>query len=224
MLDPITFDRSSTAERVAGALRDRLFEGRLAPGTPLREVDLATALQVSRSTVREALQILVGEGLLTRQPHRGVAVKALSVADIEDLFRARHVLEAGAVAASTPAGVAALRVAFAIYEAAIDSGDARLITETHIAFHASLIALAASPRLSALGRSLLRDLRLAFATIEREQADPVHQLDHHRRLLESIEAGDVTAALMEISNHLERGAEPLVESLRQGGAQDNGSK
>lgn len=213
VLDHVAIDRSSTAERVACALRDGLFDGRLAPGTPLREVDLATTLGVSRGTAREALQLLVSEGLLTRQPHRGVIVKALSAADVEDLFRARHVLEAGAAAAATPAGVAALRAAFAAYTSALQNDDPRTITDAHIAFHASLIGLAGSPRLSALGRSLLGDLRLAFATIERQQPDPLHELASHRRLLETIEVGDVTAALNEIRDHLDHGAEPLLHAL-----------
>ena len=55
-------DRSSTTDRVAEALRDMLFSGEVLPGEPLREIGLADAFHVARSTVREALQLLVGGG------------------------------------------------------------------------------------------------------------------------------------------------------------------
>ena len=98
------------------ALRTSLFDGRLRPGTPLREVELAGALGVSRSTVREALRTLVAENLLTREPNRGVVVRTLDGADVEDLFRARHVLEAGAVRTARAEQLGRLAAALASYE------------------------------------------------------------------------------------------------------------
>src|ERR1700710_2773834 len=67
----------STVDRAAEELRRSLFEGELAPGTALREVALADALGVSRSTVREALAILVAEGLADRIPNKGTQVRRL---------------------------------------------------------------------------------------------------------------------------------------------------
>ncbi|MEZ5096558.1 MAG: GntR family transcriptional regulator [Nocardioides sp.] len=65
---------SSTVDRVAEELRRAVFEGELESGTPLREVALADSLGVARSTVREALGVLVAEGIATREPNRGVWV------------------------------------------------------------------------------------------------------------------------------------------------------
>ena len=67
-------EHSSTVDRVAEELRRAVFDGELESGTPLREVALAESLGVSRPTVREALTVLVAEGLATREPNRGVAV------------------------------------------------------------------------------------------------------------------------------------------------------
>src|SRR5215210_9170663 len=61
-------DCSSTSDRVAEAVREMLFAGELAPGEPLREAALAETFDVARSTVREALQVLATEGLVTRFP------------------------------------------------------------------------------------------------------------------------------------------------------------
>jgi DNA-binding GntR family transcriptional regulator len=75
MFESLTLDEpASTVDRVADELRRAVFEGELESGTPLREHGLAESLGVGRSTVREALTILVAEGLATRAPNKGVAV------------------------------------------------------------------------------------------------------------------------------------------------------
>ena len=54
----LSLEHSSTVDRVAEELRRALFDGEVAPGTPLREIALADAMGVSRSTIREALGLL----------------------------------------------------------------------------------------------------------------------------------------------------------------------
>src|SRR3954463_9964821 len=87
----------STVDRVADELRRALFDGELEPGTPLREVALAESLGVARSTVREALGVLVADGLADRVPNKGTAVHEPSAEEIRDVCRARAVLETAGV-------------------------------------------------------------------------------------------------------------------------------
>src|SRR2546428_14179037 len=61
----------STVEAIAEALRDRVLNGELAPGTPLREVELSRHFGVGRHSLRAALQSLTAEGLLEHAPNRG---------------------------------------------------------------------------------------------------------------------------------------------------------
>jgi DNA-binding GntR family transcriptional regulator len=72
----------STAEQVAAALREAIIDGRLAHGSYLREAALSKRFNVSRNTIREATQILVGERLATRQMHRGAYVSRIGVDDV----------------------------------------------------------------------------------------------------------------------------------------------
>ncbi|MPY92313.1 MAG: GntR family transcriptional regulator [Acidimicrobiia bacterium] len=202
MLDAFPIDRSSTTDKVVTALRDQLFEGRLSPGTPLREAELATAFGVGRSTVREALRTLVAENLLTRLPNRGVVVRGLDPAELEDLQRARHVLEAGAVSSARAEHLPALGAALAAYEAAVSSGRPELVNAAHIGFHQALVGLAGSQRLSELEATLLNDLRLALAVAEREADDTEEQLAAHRQLHALVAGGDTAAALAELAVHL----------------------
>src|SRR5487761_2611963 len=76
------------AERIGEAIVDEQF----APGERLKEVDLATAFGVSRTTVHEALRILENRGLVRILPERGAQVTQLSRVELENLFEIRAVL------------------------------------------------------------------------------------------------------------------------------------
>src|SRR3954469_21734759 len=86
-------EHASTVDRVASELRRAVFDGELESGTPLREVAIAASLGVSRPTVREALAVLVAEGLATREPNRGVSVGSPQAESVRDVCAARLVLE-----------------------------------------------------------------------------------------------------------------------------------
>jgi DNA-binding GntR family transcriptional regulator len=77
------------AEWLAGLLRERLWSGAYRPHQWLREAMLRTEFGLSNGPVREALQMLVAEGLLERVPYCGIRVVALSEAEIVALFQLR---------------------------------------------------------------------------------------------------------------------------------------
>ena len=74
VLGSVTIQRQPAAEQVAAALREAILSGRMLPGTPLREVAIATELGVSRNTVREAARVLGSEGLIRHEMNRGAMV------------------------------------------------------------------------------------------------------------------------------------------------------
>ena len=196
-------DRSSTTDRVAAALRDMLFAGELSPGEPLREVTLAEGFGVARSTVRESLQVLAAEGLVTRYPNRGVVVTELSEHDIAEIFEARLVLEsAGVRAGAAGADLTTVTQALSTYAAAAQDGDQVVATHAHLEFHTSLVALLGNARLVSSADVLTGDLRLALASVERARGNARSQVADHRRLLTLMRAGDEAAALTELQRHL----------------------
>jgi DNA-binding GntR family transcriptional regulator len=74
-------------------LREGIFQGRFAPGTPLRELSLAREMNVSQATVRDALQRLEHAGLVTRKANIGTTVTRLSPRDIRERVALRSMLE-----------------------------------------------------------------------------------------------------------------------------------
>lgn len=216
-------DRSSTTERVADALRGMLFAGDLGPGEPLREVGLAAGFGVARSTVREALQVLAGEGLVTRYPNRGVVVTELAPRDIAEIFDARLVLESAGVraGASGSADLAPVAAALATYAraataSATDADQYVESTHAHLEFHTSLVALLGNARLVASADNLTADLRLALASVDRARRNARAQVAGHRRLLTLMRAGDVDGAVAELADHLGAAATSVAERVSGG--------
>src|SRR5215813_7214074 len=89
----------SAQEALVDSLRDRILSGEFVPGAPLSDVELANAYGVARPTLRAAVQELVHEGLMRREPRRRACVPLLTADDIRDLFYVRLPLELLAVEA-----------------------------------------------------------------------------------------------------------------------------
>lgn len=85
--------RAKVAQQVYHRIREAIMTGRLAGGTRLKEVELASQLDASRTPVREALVQLESEGLIVLLPRRGAIVRSLSERDVEDAFQLRALLE-----------------------------------------------------------------------------------------------------------------------------------
>jgi len=81
------------AGAVAERVRELIRSGELAPGTPLRQDQIAARFGVSSTPVREAFLALEREGLVRRHPHRGVVVFMPSVEELNELYEMRAVLE-----------------------------------------------------------------------------------------------------------------------------------
>lgn len=208
---------TSTVDRVVDELRRAVFDGELESGTALREVALASSLGVARSTVREALAVLVAEGLATREPNRGVAVAAPDLSSVRDVCRARIVLEAAGVRRWPDASDderQAVREAVAAYTAAVgrDASYAEL-NAAHLEIHVSLVGLTGSPRLVAMARSLVAELRLVLAQIDRAERNAHDQADSHGSLLQIMESGRTAEAEHEVVHHLEAAETDILRAL-----------
>lgn len=208
---------STTVDRVADELRRALFDGEVEPGTPLREIALADAMGVSRSTVREALAVLVNEGIATRAPNRGVYVTELDPYAVRDVCRSRAVLEVAGIRRWHEASEAArdaVRRALGDFILAVQSDAGRAeLTAAHLAIHRSFVGLTESPRLTALADALTAEVRLGLAKVDRIRRNSADQVASHRTLLTLLERGDVTAAADELEHHLAHAETSMLDAL-----------
>lgn len=115
-------------EQVIANLREAIVDLRFRPGERLRERDLIEMTGASRTSVREAVNHLMNEGLVTAIPNRGIFVASPTAQEVAELYEVREFLE-GAAAESfarqaTPDDVAKLRDSLARFAAAGTSGKA----------------------------------------------------------------------------------------------------
>ena len=213
----LSLDPVSTVDRVAEELRRSLFEGELEPGTALREVALADALGVSRSTVREALGMLVAEGLADRVPNKGTQVRRLDPAQVRDVCEARMVIETAGVrrwqGADETLRSDVRRALDAFAELTHGDYTAAEFTAAHLAIHRSLSALTGSERLVAVAESLHAEVRLALAHVDRARGNATEQVHSHADLLAMLEKGDLEAAADELADHLGGAEASMLEAI-----------
>lgn len=166
------------AQSVAAALRQAVSAGEYSPGEKLNEVIVAEKMGISRNTLREGFASLAAEGIIDRIPHRGVFIASPTAADVLSLFRARAVVEPGAVLWGTELDVDALDRIVSTAEAAetadvesVDSVDsaasAAAIALANQEFHRTLVGAAGSALLDEEMDRLLARMRLVFLAVER---------------------------------------------------------
>ena len=101
------------AEAIYRRIFDAVVDQRLPPGAKLTEEQLGALFAVSRTIVRSALQALAHDHIVTIERHRGAFVSAPTVADAQDIFHSRRLLESGialeVARMITPEDVARLR-------------------------------------------------------------------------------------------------------------------
>jgi DNA-binding GntR family transcriptional regulator len=197
---------TSTAERAADILRQRITEGSLEPGWRLSEESLVVDLKVSRNTLREAFRLLSHEGLLVHELHRGVFVPELSEADVVDLYQLRRAIECDAVRCLhdvDPERLHALYDAVDDADVAAESGNWTDVGTANMHFHQALVALAGSPRMDNLLRRLLAELRLVF-----------HAVDVPRQLYEPYVARNRELADLLADRKVGKAADALADYLR----------
>jgi DNA-binding GntR family transcriptional regulator len=210
---PTTLRRVSTQEALIEALRAEVLEGRVAPGTILREPELCTRFGVSRHTVRTALQALTHEGLALHSPNRGVLVPQLENADVRDLYAVRTMLEVPAARhlASDPDARAQPRQALERLNALPADMHWSAVRDADLDFHRAIVDALNSPRASRTFAALSSELRLAFRQLEDELRLPKSVAADHAELLATMEAGDPDAAEAAIREHLSAAASVFAD-------------
>lgn len=220
MYDSLQLEHSSTVDRAAEEIRRALFAGRLAPGSPLREVALSEAMAVGRSTIREALTVLVGEGVAVRIPNKGVVVKQLTAADVHDVSLARAALEAAGIRQWIHAKDSDRRAVHSALNGyarlAEESSDPAALTQAHLQIHRALVGLTGSQRLVAASDALSAEIRLGLAHLDRTRGNVADQVAGHRRLVGLLDRGSISAALDDLAQHLAVAERSLLQATGHG--------
>jgi DNA-binding GntR family transcriptional regulator len=194
----------STA-RIVDAITAAIVERRLMPGTKLAEQKIADIFKVSRTVVRQALNQLSRDRLVTLEPARGARVAEPSVAEARQVFEVRNMLEAALVrrlcAVVTPAQVAELRVHLRDEQTAVARTDVAGRTRLLADFHVVLARMLGNQTLAQLLADLLTRCSL-IALMYQSAHSAEHSFEEHVAIVDALERRDTSAAVKLMEDHL----------------------
>lgn len=204
MADHIKIVGRSSAQQIADGLMDMILEGQLKPGERIRESVVAESLGISRNTVREAVRLLQGTGLVQYTFNRGLVVWDPSDDDVLDTYRARlHLESAAATSLSADTDLLPLVSAMEEFRAALLTHDPRAIVEKDLAIHQAIVGMLGSPRLNRFYSELLADLRyflLVLSLDHHEYEDGSGLLNEHQRIVSAFASRDPELARSTIAD------------------------
>jgi DNA-binding GntR family transcriptional regulator len=211
----------SIVDHTAKALEDMIVKGKLRPGQKVKEQEISTRLGISRPPLREAFKILESEGLIRREPRRGVFVSELKEKDVWEIYTLKLALYTLGVTLAmdkiTNGEVEKLeKVVVQMEKSALgDAGpDIMKYEELNNLFHEMTANIAGHARLKKIQQSLNNQIkRIAY----RSFGDKRHlemSCKYHRKILDAIKAKDRAKAEQLTREHILRGLE-VQEKMRR---------
>ncbi|HEY6623347.1 MAG TPA: GntR family transcriptional regulator [Acidimicrobiales bacterium] len=147
--------RTSSADHIALHIRTLIFDGVLRPGMRVPQDAIAEDLGVSRIPVREALIVLEHEGWVTIEMHRGAYINALDKRAVHDHYELFGLIYGfAAQRALARAGDELPNLLADLQKRFADATDPSDQQQLSIAFHATIVRGAASPRIIAVLRGM----------------------------------------------------------------------
>ncbi len=196
-------------------VRRRILDNVWPPGHRALEQEVALALGMSRTPVREALVRLQSEGLVEVVPRHGMRVLPVSPNDMREIYQVLTALECMAAEelARRKPGKAELKPLVDATDAmdralALDDLDAWAKADE--LFHSQLIELAGNRHLQATVMNHWDRAHRARLFTLRLRPKPVNSTQEHRQLVERLRAGDAEGAALVNRQHRERAARELL--------------
>jgi DNA-binding GntR family transcriptional regulator len=197
--------KKTNTREIVEALTSAIVEHRLAPGEKLVEQRLADQFRVSRTLIRQALYQLSEKYLIILQPSRGAKVASPSVAEAQQVFSVRRMLESGMIrafiASATAKDIEALKMHILHEKAAVESNDIANRTELLGDFHVCIAQLMGNTVLAQLLSDLIARCTL-ITLMYQSTAAAQHSFEEHNAILEAIEHRNTDLALERMENHL----------------------
>lgn len=205
-------ERADDAQKKTLPLADHAYQyvvsairgGTFHPGERVKESDIAEALNMSRTPVREAFRRLHSEGRITIEPQRGAFVAELDMQEISELYAVRQHLEgmAAAFAArhASDAEIAAMQEIFLRSTELKD--DPRALNQLNWELHYVIFAAARNRYLRRIVTLLADDLAMLRGTKYIPSDRPVTLIEEHRKIVEAITARDPERANIAAQEHV----------------------
>jgi DNA-binding GntR family transcriptional regulator len=208
--------RIRLVDEVADVLRSEIFAGRLPLGTPLRQEQLATMLDVSRTPLREALRMLEREGLVRVEPGRSVRVISGDLSTLRAAYALREVVDglAARLAAqrADEAALERLDDIVARQRNAFQPWEPTLYTATNVEFHAAVMEAAGNEFLLAQLPlvHVTSQVFIPIARVDEHRAE--RAIEEHTEIITAIGSGEAEEAEQLAREHIRKTIRSLAEA------------
>lgn len=199
-------------------MREAILSGKHLPGEALYEVHLAERFGMSRTPVREALQVLAREGFVDALPGRGFLVPRWSHQDVRELYELRESLEGFATACAakniTSSEIAELEALHADY---VEAPDLQLLVRLGDQFHNKIVAFGRNKRLTKILDSLKAQISMTRVSQLRDiEGRRDESTREHRAILDAIIKRDGDLAERNARHHIRSSYESTLLAFRLG--------
>lgn len=206
------FERTKPSDAIQQYLRTQIFSGELRPGEWIRLEDLANEFGVSTTPVREAVAVLVDEGLLETRTRKGITVRPFSLQDVRDMYAVYAVVY----------GMLTEKAAEHLSDDELDrlegllrqidmTADREELQRLENEFHRRINRSANSRYLANMARYLSRNIPRVYFTRLKDWHETAQRLDY--QVLDALRRRDARAAREIMERHTLIGGDLLVDYL-----------
>jgi DNA-binding GntR family transcriptional regulator len=212
-IEPIC--RDNISDSVVEAVRNMIVDGRLPAGERINEVYMSQALGVSRTPLREALNRLSQEGALISTPRIGYSVRPLTLAEFDQIYDLRPLLDPEALRLAghaSPEKLERLRALNHRIECARKADD---VIELDDAWHFELIGECPNKALLEMIDQVIRRTRRYEIALMRERRNVLKAGMDHRAIMTALNRRDLPGACAALKKNLQTGKAPIAAWLRE---------
>ena len=206
-------NRTSLRTQIKEILLARILNGEYQPGDRLVEMQIAQEFGISQAPVRESLRELEALGFVESEPYRGTRIRAVTKAELTEIYPVRAALEevAARAAAQRLAGrIEALAAELAAMHQAAEKGDLYEQVQHDVEFHRLIVEASGNRVLQDVWRSLRIEARTLISALKTHLGG--HEIaEMHRPVLEALAEGDAEKAAMLLRKHVEYFGELILE-------------
>lgn len=196
-------------------VKNSILNGDLPQGAPVKELELAATLNMSRTPIREALRQLEAEGVVVSYPSRGTFVTTITPYDVEEIFELRILLETWALEKGF----------YRITDEELNQAEAAFTQsyepfqwETyHIAdraFHHMILDKAGNKRLSVFASTLDIQIERIRRFGAKEATRREHSYSEHMNIIKCMRNRDLLGSRLALQNHLRSVADSAIETCK----------
>jgi DNA-binding GntR family transcriptional regulator len=215
------------ATEVYSVLKEDILTCQLVPGQMINESKLAQSFEVSKTPIREALRMLIQEGLVEALPSIGYRVVPIELEDLQQLYDMQKILEAAAVERAIPR-ITERQLA----ELEELKGETFMLSDRESVirwfkmndrFHLAIAEISGNQRLVGMLRSVLDEMfRPSFLSEFRSNRSTEEFVEHHKQIVNAIRERDAELAIRFLHRQSDVGIASVIERLREGMQADGG--